>query len=159
LPEDTSHSFRSELALGASYTTSTEVTINLEYHFDQSAFSAADWEHWFAVGESHSGVAAVTSELWFIRSYAADQQQPISRHSIFLRADCADAFTRKLDLSGFVDTDLLDGSSLLQLGASYFVSDEWTVGALVIGYFGPRRSDFGSLPLAATFLFDFARYL
>ena len=52
-------------------------------------------------------------ELWYIRGYAADQGQSINRHSLFLRADWADAFIPKLELGGFIDTDLSDGSSLL----------------------------------------------
>jgi hypothetical protein len=38
------------------------------------------------------------------------------------------------------------------------VSDHWTVGGLVATNFGKERSDFGSLPQAADFMFKVARY-
>jgi hypothetical protein len=93
-----------------------------------------------------------------LRDYALDQQEPISRHSIFLRADWTDAFVPKLELTGFVTTDVYDGSGLLQLTANYYLSDTWTVGGLIMTNFGATRSDFGSLPQAANFLFKVARY-
>jgi hypothetical protein len=65
----------------------------------------------------------------------------------------------KLELVGFVNTDLHDGSSLLQLSADYTISDAWTVGALTVANLGPRRSDFGSLPQAASVQLRVARYL
>jgi negative regulator of sigma E activity len=159
LPENPRRRFQSELALGASYAGTAKVTVNLEYHFNQAAFTAADWSRWFTIGRGTTAASLVAAELWYVRDYAADQQQPINRHSLFLRADCTDAFVRKLELSGFIDVDLHDGSSLLQFGADYYLSDHWTVGGLLIGYAGARRSDFGSLPIGATFLVDFARYL
>jgi len=158
-PANPRRSFQNELALGASYTGASEVTLNLEYHFNQAAFTASDWSRWFSLGQNSAAASLVAGELWYVRDYAADQQQPINRHSLFARADWTDALVPKLELSGFMDMDLHDGSSLLQLGASYYLSDHWTIGGLLIGYAGARRSDFGSLPLAATFLLDFARYL
>jgi hypothetical protein len=159
LPENPHRSFQSELALGASYTGAAEVTVNFEYHFNQAAFTATDWSRWFTIGRGTTAASPVAGELWYIRDYAADQQQPINRHSVFLRVDWTDALIPKLELSGFVDVDVHDGSSLLQLGADYYLSDHWTVGGLLIGYAGARRTDFGSLPIAATWLLDFARYL
>jgi hypothetical protein len=159
LPTNPSRSFQNQLALGASYTAAAQVTVNLEYHFNQAAFSATDWSRWFSVGQGTPATGLAAGELWYVRDYAADQQQPIGRHSLFLRADWTDALVSKLELSGFVDTDLHDGSSLLQIGADYYLSDHWTIGGQVIGEAGARRSDFGSLPLAASFLLDVARYL
>ena len=69
------------------------------------------------LGQGGMAASLPADELWYIRDYAADQGQPINRHSLFLRADWADAFIPKLELGGFIDTDLNDGSSLLQFGA------------------------------------------
>jgi len=159
LPQDARRGFDNQLALGASYTAPSEITVNIEYHFNQAAFTGTDWSRWFALGQGSAATSLTAGELWYIRDYAADQQQPITRHSIFLRADWTDALVSKLELSGFIDTDLHDGSSLVQVGADYYLSDHWTIGALLIGYAGARRSDFGSLPLNATCLLDVARYL
>jgi len=63
-----------------------------------------------------------------------------------------------LEISGFVNTDLHDGSSLAQIGADYYISNTWTVGAQVNTNIGSRRSDFGSLSQSFGILFKIARY-
>jgi hypothetical protein len=158
LPEDSQQSFMNQLALGISYTTQTRVTVNLEYHYNQSGFTAVDWNRWFSVGQAGLSNPAIAAELWYVRDYALDQQQPVTQHSLFLRADWVDAFVPKLELVGLVDSDLHDGSSVVQLSADYYVSDTWTVGALVAAFVGPRRSDFGSLPQARSVLLKVVRY-
>jgi hypothetical protein len=45
------------------------------------------------------------------------------------------------------------------VNADYYLSDNWTVGALAMTNFGRKRSDFGSLPQVANFLVKVARYL
>ena len=159
LPESSQMSFQNELSLGVSYTTENRITFNLEYHLNQSAFTHADWSNWFASGYGHGGASPLARQLWYLRNYALDQQDPISRHSAFLRADWVDAFIPHLELTGFVNVDAQDGSGLLQVTADYFLSDTWTVGAVVMTNFGPERSDFGSLPQAANVLLKVARYL
>jgi hypothetical protein len=158
IPESSHESFQNELAIGASYTTETRISFNLEYHFNQAGFTRADWRNWFAAGYAHSVASPVADELWYLRGYALDQQDPISRHSVFLRADWVDAFIPKLELTGLVNADTYDGSGLLQISADYYLSDHWTVGGLIAANFGPARSDFGSLTEGANFLFKVARY-
>lgn len=158
IPESSHASFQNEGVVGASYTTESRITFNLEYHFNQAGFTQADWRNWFAVG-SRTGSSPVAGELWYLRDYALDQQYPISRHSAFLRADWVDAFVPRLELTGFVNEDLHDGSGLVQLTADYYLSDRWTVGGLITANFGPARSDFGSLASAASFMLKVARYL
>jgi len=159
LPEDPRRNFRSELALGGSYTTATKITFNLEFHFEQAGLSRADWNNWFSAGQGSSGATPIARELWFFRGYALDQQEPISRNSLFLRADWVDAFIPKLELSGFANADLLDGSGRIQLAADYYLSDVWTIGGLAIANFGGRHSDFGSLSPGWSVLVKVARYL
>ena len=159
LPTSSNESFQNGLAVGASYTTESRITFNFEYHLDQGSFTAGDWRNWFAAGRGRSAASPIAAALWYLRGYAQDQQDPISRHSLFLRADWVDAFVPNLELTGFVNTDLYDGSGLLQITADYYLSDHWTVGALAMTNFGRSRSDFGSLPQAANFLVKVARYL
>jgi hypothetical protein len=158
IPESSHQSFQNELSIGASYTTQTRITFNLEYHFNQAGFTRADWRNWFAAGHAHSSASPVVGELWYLRDYALDQQDPISRHSVFLRADWVDAFIPKLELTGFVNADTYDGSGVLQISADYYLSDHWTVGGLIATNFGPPHSDFGSLTEGANFMFKVARY-
>jgi hypothetical protein len=72
--------------------------------------------------------------------------------------DWVDALVPKLEVSGFIDTDLTDGSTRLQLGADYYLSDRWTIGGLVLVNAGRRHSDFGSLPQAGSVLLKVVRY-
>jgi hypothetical protein len=150
--------FRNDVALGAAYATAYGPTFNLEYHYRQAGFSDADWHNWFATGIAHSGDAAVTGALWYIRGYAADRQEPVARSSLFFRAAWQDAFVRDLALSFFVDADLRDASGLAQFSADYDLSRDWTAGALVDVNFGGAHSDFGSLPGAASVLVRLSRY-
>jgi len=158
IPEDPARHFQTQLSIGGSYTTESKITFNLEYHFNQAGFSRRDWTNWFGVGSAPTASAAITRQLWYIRSYAAEQQEPLAEQSLFLRFDWVDAFIPRLELTGFINTDLYDGSSLIQMTADYHLSDAWTVGGLVIADVGRARSDFGSLPQAASVLFRLARY-
>ena len=150
-------SLKNAMVVGASYTTASRVTWNFEYHLDQAGLSAQQWRRWFAIG-SAPGAAAVANELWYIRSYALDQQQQSTEQAAFVRADWTDAFGLNLELSGFVNVDLRDGSGQAQGEADYYLSNAWTVGVLAAGDFGAARSDFGSLPTAYSVLLYLRRY-
>ncbi|HLG98114.1 MAG TPA: hypothetical protein VKX49_17495 [Bryobacteraceae bacterium] len=158
IPADPTVHFFNDLSTGASYTTSTKITFNLEYHFHQAGFSASDWRSWFDTGQGQPGSSPTARELWYIRAYALDQQEPIAKNSVFLRADWIDAFIPHFELTGFINTDMHDGSSLFQIAADYYLSNAWTVGAQVSADVGGRRSDFGSLPQSTAILFKVARY-
>jgi len=157
LPSDTRSYFQSDLSVGGSYTVS-EIVFNLEYHFHQAGFSPQDWRNWIGTGQARAGVPPITGTLWYIRDYALDQQEPLAIHSAFLRADWQDAFIPKLELSAFTNVDLHDGSSVTQVTADYYLSNAWTVGALAEGSLGGRRTDWGSLPQAASVIVKLARY-
>ncbi len=150
--------FRSQLAAGASYTTESRITFNLEYHYDESGFSRGDWQRWFALGTGRPDTSPIVRELWLVRAYASDRQEPLSRHGVFLRADWVDFLVPKLELTGFVLADARDGSTLLQLEADYARTDLWSFGALAGGTTGGRHSSLGSLPTGASVLFKATRY-
>ena len=100
----------------------------------------------------------VTGELWSIRGYASDQQQPWTRQQIFLRADWTDAFVTDLELTGFAYANLYDGSSLAQLSGSYYLSSRWTIGGYVSANLGGKRSERGSLAQAGSAILQLIRY-
>jgi hypothetical protein len=154
-PTDTSRKFQSDLAIGASWTSIEKVTLNLEYHFHQGGLSGADWRNWFAIGGANTTLAP---ELWYMRDYASVQQQPMSQHQIFMRADWQDAFVQNLEISGISFVNLTDGSGMVQLAANYNLSDAWSLGAYAGGTFGGKRSEWGSLPNAASAIFQVQRY-
>jgi opacity protein-like surface antigen len=149
---------RSQLALGASYTTESKITFNLEYHYNEAGFSRADRDRWFAIGAGRAADSPIARELWYVRGYAADRQEPLQRHSVFLRADWVDFLVPKLELTGFVLADATDGSTLVQVEASYARTDLWSFGVLAGATTGGRRSNFGSLPRAASVLLKATRY-
>src|SRR5262249_4069667 len=47
VPDDPRTRFENDLSLGASYTSSKKITLNLEYHLHQSGFTMKDWSNWF----------------------------------------------------------------------------------------------------------------
>jgi hypothetical protein len=150
--------FQSQVAVGASYTTESKITFNLEYHYNQAGFSRSDWDRWFALGEGQPESSPIARELWYIRSYANDRQEPLQRHGLFVRMDWVDFMVPKLELTGFVLADARDGSTLLQLEADYARTDLWTFGVLAGGTTGGRRSNFGSLPRGNSILLKAVRY-
>jgi len=150
--------FRNQVAVGASYTNESKVTFNLEYHYNGAGFSRSDWGRWFSAGEGEPNSSPVARELWYVRAYASDRQEPIQRHTVFLRADWVDAFVPKLDLTGFVLADARDGSTLWQAEANYAKTDLWSFGVLAGGTTGGRRSNFGSLPRGGSVVVKATRY-
>lgn len=156
VPVSNARNFANDLAIGASYATRIGINVDLEYDYHQAGFSSADWRNWFDGGRSAN--PAPPGELWFLRGYANDQQEPMARNSLFLRADWQNAFVRDLMLTGFIDTDLRDGSGLAQFTADYYLSPSWTIGGLIDVYYGRPRSDFGSLPGRTNLLLKLSRY-
>jgi hypothetical protein len=157
-PGDSASTFRQDLSVGGSFSTKPRLTLNVEYHLHQAGFDKRDWERWFMAGEGTTSASPAASELWFIRSYALDRQDPLTRHSLFARADWVDAFIRHLEVTGFINMDVYDRSSQAQLTADYFASSKWTVGVQASVNVGGPSSDFGSLPQRGSLLFKLARY-
>jgi hypothetical protein len=157
-PSDTNKSFRNDAALGFSWTSAAKITLNLEYHYHQAGLSGAQQQRWFAVGQAQRGFLPVTSELWYLRAYANDQQEPWSRQQIFLRADWSDAFITNLELTAIGFVNLYDGSSLTQLSAHYFFSRDWTIGAYASANLGGKRSERGSFAQAGSAILQLQRY-
>ncbi len=150
--------FQNDLAIGLSYTTEGKITINVEYHYYEPGFSRGDWHDWFDAG-ARSSNPGVASTLWYIRGYAADQQVPTSRQSGFLRLNWVDALVPYLELTALANVSLLDGSGFVQANADYYLSEHWTIGGLASFTFGGRRSEFGSLPQAASVLMRLVRFM
>jgi hypothetical protein len=132
--------------------------LNLEYHYHQAGFSRGDFDNFFRLGKAARATPGIGRELALIRGYAADQQEPLSRHQAFLRADWPDALVKNLELSGFMTINLYDGSRLAQFQASYYLSDRWTIALFASGNLGASRSERGSLPVAADVIAQLTRY-
>jgi hypothetical protein len=159
---DGSRAFSSELAAGVSYTTRAGINLAMEFDYHQAGFSNRDWRNWFAAGGQGAGgrgaAGPLAGEVWFIRGFAGEQQQPVARAGLFSRVYWQNALVKNLTLSGFVLADLHDGSILAQASADYYLSPRWTVGAIIDAFGGARRSDLGSLPQRGSALLKLSRY-
>lgn len=147
-PTDSGKAFRNDFAGGASWTIATTMTLNLEYHFHQGAFSRRDWQNWIDIGSAQRNSLLVTSELWYIRGFANAQQEPLPMHQMFVRAAWPRALANALEITAFAFVNLLDASTLAQVAASYDASDEWTFALYGIANIGDGRSERGSFPQA-----------
>ena len=116
--------FRTQLAVGFSFTP-TESRITLQPRIpllpglasrDRIGTTGSTPEH------AALPTPGISRTLWYIRSYALDQQVPVSQHSGFLRADWVDAFVPDLELTALANVNLLDGSGLVQATADYYLS-------------------------------------
>jgi hypothetical protein len=158
LPNDVAARFMNDLSGGLSYATENRMTFNLEYHLHEAGFSPRDWSDWFNTSARRGFVPGINAALWYIRSYAQDQQEPTSKHAAFFRWDWQDAFVKDLELTALATVNLQDASGFAQATAEYHVSRTWTVAGLLSGTFGGRRSEYGSLPGAANVLLRANRY-
>ena len=157
-PTEGADKFRNDLAIGASWTSETKITLNLEYHYHEAGFSKRDWKNWFDIGAANANRPPVTGELWYVRGFAAAEQQPMTRQQVFLRAAWPDAFVVHLELTALAFVNLYDGSTLAQLAASYDVSDAWTLRAFIAANIGGARSERGSMPQAWSVVLQVVRY-
>ena len=150
-PDSGGTSFRNDVAAGFSWTMAATLTLNAEYHFHQAGFTRADWNYWF----SHPAQA---SQLWYVRGYANDQQEPLSRHQFFARVAWPRFLSPDFEIDAFAFVGLTDGSVLSQLSFSDYFSKDWTLAAFISGSFGAPRSERGSFPQAATLSLQITRY-
>ena len=148
--------WRNEMSVGGSYAPGGEVVINLEYHDHEAGLSGAAWRTWFAAASA--GSPGLRAALWYIRAYAQDQQEPVGRHAIFLRASWNDALVHDLELDGLASVSLQDGSAQAQFQATYDINEHWRLGGLVSFVTGSQTTEFGSQPQALTVLASLRRY-
>jgi hypothetical protein len=143
IQSNTSAAFQNDLAIGASWTSSSKLTINLEYHYHQSGLNEGDFNRWISLGSSNSTMAEV---YWFIRQYAAQQQEPLMQHEFFALFDYPDVIQSKLNLDAVAFISPYDGSILAQESVSYFISRKMTLGVFISESLGSLLSVYGSLP-------------
>lgn len=158
-PTSRSRTFRNDVAAGASWAVAAKLTVNLEYHFHQAGLGRGDWARWFDLGGAPGAPAALTNELWYVRAYANDQQEPLTRHQLFARVSWPRALVNDLELSAFAFLNVLDGSVLAQAAASYYLARRWTASVFLSGNLGAARSERGSFPERASAIFQLTLYL
>jgi hypothetical protein len=155
----TTSAFRNDLATGFSLTVARAATLNLEYHFHEGGFGWSDFRRWLSSGSAPGAPPFVPGELWYVRGYASDEEEPLARHELFVRADLPKTLRHDVDLSAFAFVNLYDGSSLSQLSLSYYLSDSWTLAGFVSANLGARRSERGSYPESVIAILALRLYL
>ncbi len=146
---------RHDAAIGLSWTSASKVTVNAEYLFHEAGFSRQNWASWFRLGHN---VPTLAGPSWYLRGYAADQQQPMARQQVFLRVAWSDSGIRDLDLTALTFINLDDGSARAQVSAVYNFDRNWTAGLYIAGNSGAPRSDYGSLKSAISGTAQVLRY-
>lgn len=147
--------FQNDVSAGASWTGEDNETVTVEYNFHQAGFDRDGWKDWFATGVDPT----LANLMWYLRGYASDQQQPMSRHQAFVRADWTEPFhVEHTDIAAYVMTNLEDGSSIGQVSFAYDLSDQWSLGVYASGSTGGRKSEWGSLRSAASLVAQVVRY-
>ncbi|MFZ5572651.1 MAG: hypothetical protein ACOZF0_19815 [Thermodesulfobacteriota bacterium] len=152
---DTETHFRNQLAVGFSYTEQINRTTHVEYHFNEAGFSHEDWVEWFETGNTaelllqHPATRdladGILGLLWTPRKWSLEAQEPLSRHSLFLRTQWQDALTVSLDLTAMARINPSDGSFFVQPKAEYHIRKDLTLNLSSNLFIGSRESEYGSL--------------
>jgi hypothetical protein len=151
----TENRFRNQLAVGFSYTEKINRTTYFEYHYHEAGFDGEDWNNWLDIGQEAANLPdgppfdairqGILGQLWTIRSFARDIQEPLSRHYLFIRSGWEDGAVKNLDLTGILQVNLQDGSLFMQPMAEYHLSSRFTLSLTFDFFLGSETSEFGSL--------------
>lgn len=147
--------FSNDVTVGASWTSSFNLTLNVEYHYHQSGLDGAEFSRAFQQADNNPRGA---SQYWYLQQYAADQQEPLTRREFFLRADWQDVIPSTLNLGAVAFIAQSDGSALAQIYAQYFLSRSWTLSAYLGATTGSKTSVFGSSRWQTSGVLQVARY-
>jgi hypothetical protein len=147
--------FQNQLAIGFSYTEKVNRTTFVEYHFNEAGFTQADWDNWFNAGKEAGTLlqnpatealgTGMLGQLWTTRKWSQEAQEPLSRHSIFIRTFWEDALIHSLDLTGITRISLLDGSFFAQPMAEYHIRKNLTLSLSVNLFIGSDETEYGSV--------------
>lgn len=157
IPYSTDERFRHDLSLGLTMPASANVDATIEYNYHQGGFSSHDWERWFSAGRNTTN-PAILGQLNYLRAYAVDQQEPMSRHNLFTRIEWRNSLARNVTLTQLNILNLKDRSSLEQLTIKWDVSRVLSVSAILMIGLGGQQTEHGSNSVGKSVLFNLVRY-
>lgn len=131
------------VAVGASYTSASNVVTQLEYHFNEAGLTRSGFRRYFDAAQAAFGNERASGQLASILRQSALRQEPMSRHALFARVAASDV-APNLDLAAIGNLSLVDGSGSGQVEARYNLGAATTITARAGVTFGPTRSDFGA---------------
>lgn len=150
-----SEHWQHDLAAGWTWTGENRLSLTAEFDYHQAGFSRSDWQRWVALRSAGSGASSLA---WYLRGYSNAQQEPLFRRNLFLRAQWDQAGSRDLTLNAFVNRNLDDDSSLVQVGLEYRMSPSSRLRAMALFTTGRADSQYGSDPARNAFLLGYVHY-
>ena len=141
---DNGEKYLQQLAVGASYTSASNVTTKLEYHYNEAGLSSSEAQTWFDLGLNTKN-PAVVGQLLSLRGLAQSKGEMLGQHRLFLYSTWQDVGMDDLDLTGLVMGDLNDSSHLLQVKMAYSPNKSTEVSLQAAKFNGDNDSFYGSL--------------
>lgn len=141
--------FRQQLAIGVTYALLPKVSLSLEYEYSGAGLTDTQLQRLTREGQS-GWLGAAT--YWTVRQYSVVQQDPLGRHTGFVRFAWSDAFVRNLSLSAIAQVNLWDGSGAYQASALYSFHGGWAANLQGNLTAGNTRGEYGSLPQSGAVL-------
>ena len=132
--------FRSRLAAGATYTTTSNLSLTIEYEYNGAGLDRTSWNA--LRSESPAAYAQY-------RILAAELQELPTKQRVFANVRWQDAMINHLDLAAFAYYDCLDSSRQYWVEARY----HWTKLDLALQWqinSGSTGSEYGALPARQT---------
>ena len=147
---DKGESFFNQSALGFAYTSESNITTNVEYHYNEAGFSDNDWDAYFEAGAAANGNTAILGPLLSIRGLARNRIEPVSEHTMMLRSTWTDIIP-DFSATGLLFFDLVDNSYLAQLEAAWNINHSSSLVARIARLDGNNDSNYGSQERETTF--------
>ena len=134
---------RNQSTLGISYTSTSDITTNIEYHYSDLAATVDEQENWYALITGHP---EFTGTLWAMRNNYAQIEEPFVKQTLWLRSLWNEPI-EKVNL-GLIASYLLDDESYSIHGnIKYDLSDSVDLLFQVSYFNGSSKSFYGTLPL------------
>lgn len=157
--KDKGEKYQQQFAVGASFTSNSNITTSLEYHYNQAGLSKTNSKQFFNAAElaSTNKHYAATGQLLSIRGLAQSRGEPLGQHSLFLRSKMNDIGINNLDLTGLLIADLNDQSYLAQAEVAYELNPKSSLAFRLAKFKGNKKSQYGSLDndITATLQFEY----
>jgi opacity protein-like surface antigen len=134
------HAFRSQLGVGLTYTTASNLSLTAEYEYNGAGLDRSGWD------ALRSGPPAAYAQY---RAFAAALQEPPTTRRLFLNARWQDALLNHLDLTAFAYYNVIDSSRQFWVETRYHWTHvdaalQWQVNS------GAPGSEYGALPARQT---------
>jgi hypothetical protein len=136
--------WKNAVAAGLTWTSPPGIVATLEYQYSGDALTRERWAAW-----QQTIGTPLEAQLGRLRNERSRALAPLAQRAWFGRLAWDDAFgSRNLALAAFLRVNTFDHSRLWQLDGSWYLSGRQSLRAIVGGYAGAARSEFGTAPLA-----------